>query len=375
MRLKSTGLLLLVVCLIMSGCSKKFKLAAGDEKISSPWSFSRNDIQATARIDSDFDGNLNLKWEKKVSEAPVGPLSIGAGKLIYCGTKRRIYFYDLKSGKYLGRYKAKRSVQTGVVVLDSLAYFGVGPARNEFVCVNLLNRKTIWSLPLKDITGAPIIIDNGLYVGSASGNVYCLDRSTGDILWRDTVGYRTVAGPSSDGSMVYFPFDNGSFGGYTALTGKRSFESELGQPLMAKPVVDDKIYLTGTEGGLFALDKRTGEILWQTAFSHPIWTSPAVDDNRLFFGDNGGNFRAVDKNDGTILWDMITNGVIVSSPIVVGDFVLFASLDRHLYCLDKDSGELVSEREFKKGIRFPAVSDGRVICVASHDGTIQCFGD
>ena len=375
MKYKSIVLLLMAIMLMTAGCSRKFTISRDEEVPASPWPLSRNDAGSRARIDSDFKGELRLIWQKKVSESPAGPLSIGAGKLIFSGTKRRINFYDIKSGKFVGRYKAAAGIQTGLVIRDSLAYFGIGPARNRFVCLNLCNQKILWKVDLSDVTGSPIIIKDYLFVGSSSGEILCLDPLTGTAIWRDSIGSKSSAGPSGDGDIVYFPFDDGKLMGFKVLSGDEIFSAELGQPLITKAVIGDKVYVTGTEGGFFALDKMTGEILWEKTFSYPIWTSPALDEDFLFFGDNGGDFRALNRNDGSTVWEFKTDGVILSSAIVVGQYVIFASLDRFLYCLDKKSGALVSKREFKRGIQFPAVSDGEMICVASYDGTIQCFGD
>jgi len=375
MRLRIYIFIFAAAGLILSGCSKHFSLARTEINAPESWPFPRQDIQARANIDSDFKGQLNLQWEKKNSEAPLGPLTIGAGKLIYCGSRHRIFFYDLETGDYLGMYKAKRGVQSGVVVADSLAYFAVGPTKNELICLNLLNTKVLWAYGLKDVTGTPIIIENRIYAGSAAGKLVCLDRKTGVLIWSYSAGARNLAGPSGDGEMVFFPQDNGTIMGLKAATGDKIFEAKLRQPLVNKAVIGDKVYISGSEGGFYALDKSSGSIVWEKTFSHPIWTSPALDEGILYFGDNGGNLRAMTGENGSVLWQFKADGVIVSSPIVVGDYLLFASLDRNLYCLDKNTGDLVSKREFKRGIDVPAVSDGNVICVAAHDGTIQCFGD
>ncbi len=360
---------------LVSGCSKQFTLPRADIMTPPSWQYPRKDIGAGAVIKSDFGGQLNLIWQKKNSESPLGPLTIGAGKLIYCGSRSRIFFYDLATGDYLGMYKARYGVQSGVVVSDSLAYFAVGQTKNRLICLNLLNRKVSWAFNIKDVTGAPIIIENRLYAGSSDGKLICLNKKTGEELWQYPAEGRCLAGPSGDGEMVFFPQDNGTILGLKAATGDKIFEAELDQPLVTKAVIGEKVYLTGSEGGFFALDRSSGNIVWKKTFPYPIWTSPALDNGMLYFGDNGGNLMALAETDGETLWQFRADGVIVSSPIVVGDYLLFASLDRNLYCLDKDTGELVSKREFKRGINFPAVSDGKVICVAAHDGTIQCFGD
>ncbi len=365
----------LILALFLPGCSRRFHLERGQEYPPSPWNFVRKNPQAAASLKSDFNGQLNLKWEKKVSEGPIGPITIAGGNLVFCGTKGRVNFYDLKTGRYNGRYKARRGIQTGLTTIDSLTYFAVGPRRDEFICLNLHNQKKVWSRNLKDVTGAPIIIEDRLFVGSATGRIFCLDRFGGEILWNDSLKARTLAGPSADMKTVFFPFDDGRIRGYDALKGDLIFETNLNQSLVSRVTVGNNVYVAGAEGGFFAIDRQSGETIWKKEFPYPIWTSPALDDGILYVGDNGGSLRAINAAGGDVVWEFKSNGVILSSPVVVGDYVLFGSLDRSFYCLEKKTGRMVSKREFKRGIRFPAVADNGFIYVTADDGAIQCFGN
>lgn len=367
--------LIILVAFIFSGCSKKFRLERTEEYSSSAWNFIRYNPQATAAMESEFDGQLILKWENKAPEGPIGPMTITGKNLVYCGTKGRVYFYDLETGQYKGRYKAKRAIQTGLTTIDSLAYFGVGPRRDEFICLNLHNQKRLWSRNLKDVTGAPIIIDDKLFVGSGTGRIFCLDRFSGKALWEDSVSAKTLAGPSADKQTVYFPFDDGRIRKYDALKGDLIFESNLSQPLVSKMAIGNNVYVAGVEGGFFAVEKESGTVIWKKEFPYPIWTSPALDNDMLYIGDNGGNLRAINAGSGDVYWEFKCNGVILSSPVIIGDFLLFGSLDCFFYCLDKKTGRLISKKELNGGIRFPAIGDDGRIYVAAYNGTIECFGD
>jgi outer membrane protein assembly factor BamB len=368
------GTITILACL--SGCAHRYYMPKDEYYTGSTWPFARKGIEATARIASDFKGNLNLKWERKVADNPIGPLSMGKGCLIFCGTRKRVNFFDLETGAYLGKYNGGRNIQTGLVVVDTLAYFGMGPSKNELVCLNLLNLDRMWSIGLKDATGPPIIIDKQLYIGSASGRIYCLDRLNGEVIWGDSVGARTPSGPSSNGEIVYFPFDNGIVQGYDAVTGRKIFSMDIEQPLMGKAVVaDSTLFVAGSEGEIFALDSRNGRILWRKDLHSRIWASPALDESHLYVADNDGYLRAYDVNGGALRWEFRSGGVILSSPVVVGDFVIFASLDRGLYCLNRTSGEMASKKELKSPIQFPVISDGRSIYAVSRNGTLQCYGD
>jgi len=360
---------------IISGCTRKFTLKRGEQVPESTWQYVRGDVGATATIDADFAGVLNVKWEDRISEAPIGPLTIGAGRLIVPGSRGRVYFYDTRTGKFCGRHKERSGVQTGLVVVDSLAYFSVAPSKNHFICMNLHTRKPLWKVRLKDVSGTPIIVDNRIYVASSLGRVYCYERLTGTMIWRDSVGGNSIAGPSYGEDVVYFPFDNGILHGFEAGSGKEIITVNLQQPLVSKVAVDDRVYVSGVDGGVYAVSREDGATVWSRQFDRSIWTSPAVDEQRVYIGDSRGIMRALDKRDGATVWEFNTEGVILASPILVGDKVIFASLDRHLYCLDKHNGQQVSRRFFKYEIRFPAVSDGTNVFVALQNGSVQCLGE
>lgn len=376
MKSKSTIIIILTLVVLLSGCTKKFRLERGSEY---PRAILPNsggfDGESLGKTTSGFSGKLNLKWQRKLHGQPIGPLSIGAGKLIACTTTGRIGFVDPKNGRYLGKYNARANVQTGLTVIDSLAYFAAGPIKNRLVCFNLHNRKTLWRAGIKDITGTPIIINNRIYLAADFGWVECRDRITGDIIWRDSVGAKSLAGPSFDGGVVYFPLDDGRLLGFEELTGKMIINVDLKQPLVSKVAIDGMVFISGMAGTFSALDKKTGEIIWERSFEWPIWTSPAIDENMVYVGDNGGLLRALDKKDGRTLWNFQADGVILSAPITVGNYLIFASLDKYLYCIDKKSGLLNAKWKNDREIRFPAISDGESVYVISQDGLISCLGD
>ncbi|MBN2227054.1 MAG: PQQ-binding-like beta-propeller repeat protein [candidate division Zixibacteria bacterium] len=365
----------LIGILLVSGCTRKFRLKRDEIIPESSWQYARGDAAATAVSETGFSGVLNVKWEDRISEAPIGPLTIGAGRLIIPGSRGRIYFYEPSTGKFRGRHKERSGAQTGLVVVDSLAYFSVAPPKDYFVCFNLHTRESLWKVRLKDVSGTPIIVENNVYVASSLGSVYCYNRLTGAMIWRDSVGGNSLGGPSFSEGTVYFPFDDGWVYGFDAGNGKRIIAVNLQQPLVSKVVVNDRVYVTAIEGGVYAVEKNDGSTVWSRQFDRSIWTAPAVDDRCLYFGDSDGVLHALDKRDGTTVWEFKTEGVILSSPILVGDKVVFASLDRHVYCLDKADGRMISRRFFKHEIRFPAVTDGTNVFVVLQNGSVQCLGE
>ncbi len=361
--------------MILGGCAKSFNLSKDLINIETDWAMARKGLNAAANMESDFNGKLDLLWAKKIGDYPIGPLSLGSNHVILSGARGKLYFVSTDSGHYNGRIKTDDPVQTGMIVIDSIGYVGIGHNENQFVALNLLNRKVLWRTPLKDVTGPPIIIDRRLYAGSAHGYVYSIDRLTGEVIWKDSVGANTLAGPSGFENMVYFPLENGTLIGYEADSGDKVFEVDLQQPLVSKVAIADHIYVTGSEGQVYAVNRMTGEIVWESSFPYPIWTAPALGGDMLVFGDNEGFLRALDASTGRLVWEFGTGGVIVASPIIVGDYVVFPSLDKNLYCVELKTGRMVSRRDLKYEIRLAPVSDGKKIFVADRRGSVQCYGN
>jgi outer membrane protein assembly factor BamB len=373
--MKKIIIITVLTALALAGCTRKFKMKRDFDYPESPWPFARHDISATGHNPDNFGGKLNLIWEDRVSGAPAGPLIIGAGCLIVPDSKGKVNFFNSRSGDYKGALKMRHPVRGGAVLADSLAFFGLDAPKNELVCLNLYNRNILWKRHLKDISGAPIIVENRLFVSGTDGRVFCLDCLSGQTVWYDSSGAGCLAGPTYYEGRVYCPMEDGSVNIYDASIGELIQRLTLGGPLVTKVVINDYIFMVDNLGGFYALETGTGRPLWDRKFDWPVWCTPAADEHLVYFGDGSGLLHALDKKTGETVWEYKTDGVIISSPVVAGQYVVFASLDRFLYCLDRATGRLVSRREYDQEIRMPVITSDGSVYVALQNGIIQCLGD
>jgi outer membrane protein assembly factor BamB len=179
--------------------------------------------------------------------------------------------------------------------------------------------------------------------------VYCLDRATGKILWKQLAAeqkptiskqssnsYATET-PVTDGERVYAYF--GMTGLYCYdLSGKLVWNKDLGSYPMAmghgtgsSPTLDgDRIFVqcdNEKQSFLVALDKRTGKELWRVNRSERTsWSTPLVWKNKqrtevVCLGN--GRVRSYDPATGKQLWELGgVNGQPQASP-VAGDELLY----------------------------------------------------
>lgn len=173
--------------------------------------------------------------------------------------------------------------------------------------------------------------------------VLCLNRETGQELWRQTATEGTPheghhsdnsfasASPTTDGERLYCWF--GSMGLYCYdLTGKKLWERDLGKAYIGaslgegcSPVVhNDRLVIVrdhARQSSIEVLDAKTGETLWQQDRDEPnAWATPRVI-------EHGGQtqvitaasnlIRSYDLDDGHIIWQCSgLTGNVTPSPVV-----------------------------------------------------------
>lgn len=369
-------ILLSVLLVSVTGCSRRFRLTEEQLAVESAWPFVRGDIGGRGFSEGkSFSGRLDILWEQRSKEKPAGPLTLSHGVLIVPGSKRRIRFYDAAEGDYLGHWQAKRAAQTGLTLVDSLAYFGISPPRERLDCIDLTRRDRIWRRRLKDAAAGTIIVDNRLIAASSAGLLRAYDAQGGEVLWSVQVDGRLVAGPTSDGKRIYQPVANGILLAIAADDGSELFRVDLAAPLAASAVVADLVFVTSVHGEMFAVSPDDGRIVWQVSLGGDAWTAPAVADGRLFVGLSNGALVALDAQTGEELWRFHTVEVVRASATAVGKFVVVGTMGGMLYCLKAADGTVTDQRQLRGAIAAPPIADGSRVFVATEQGEISCFGD
>jgi outer membrane protein assembly factor BamB len=176
--------------------------------------------------------------------------------------------------------------------------------------------------------------------------------------------------------IVYFGCRDSNFYAVDARTGQQKWKfNNKGSWVIASPAVrDGKVYFATSDSGLFyALDAKSGALIFAQKFIWPMFSSPAIAGNRLYIGSHEGKLIAIDlvsqkpawifqtegsrkngprftKPDGSPNYDaafsedfydnlvegvgkMLSVGAILSSPAVVDNVIYVGSADGNLYAL------------------------------------------
>ncbi len=237
-----------------------------------------------------------------------------------------------KVNKYNFSSKANQGrlgIENSVAVYANLAYF----ADNGGViqCVDMNTLQPVWTIDGFDDIDATLTID----IEDSKPYVYCgnevdhqgtkgvsklkkIDGITGEIIWEKEFECQSLLGKS--------PVNGGLMA--TNVIGKNNIDNLV--------IFSLARYEGFNKGGSIALDKQTGEVVWESLFDNYMWSSPVdvYDDEGngyIIQGDSAGNLHILDGKTGQKLNSITLNANIESSPAVFNNTLVVATRGGSIY--------------------------------------------
>jgi len=198
--------------------------------------------------------------------------------------------------------------------------------------------------------------------------------------WRFGIDRGITASPAVVGGTVYLTALEGSIYALDAATGERLWLSAASFPLFGTPAVEGGIVYVSDGGGyLHALSegrregsdgegpaRHAGEFLWQVRGHAGFTASPTVVDGSVYLGTYEGDLHAFDATDGTSIWVDILGDNVDVAPAVSGGTV-YATVPRGVvYALDAESGGRIWQTPLRVALtKAPVVYEGSVLVGSS----------
>jgi outer membrane protein assembly factor BamB len=139
-------------------------------------------------------------------------------------------------------------------------------------------------------------------VGSEIVWLYAFDADTGTPLWGPvTLDY--AVGMAEDDDVVFVVNLFGKVQAFAGGTGQQLWEAQLGfGSTQASPTaVGGRVYVAGAGQTTYALDEKSGAIVWSQYPSFVLQT-PTIVGSSLLEGDGTARAISLDTNDGGIAW-------------------------------------------------------------------------
>ena len=174
----------------------------------------------------------------------------------------------------------------------------------------------------------------------------------GGLQWRVQTLGPVRGSPTAVGQTVYVGSSDGSLYAIDLRSGEVKWRHSLESAVMSTPAVDNGLVLVGTyDGAMHALRAANGNVAWTFRTQAPValrwgfesgetWTSsPTIARGVAVFGSRDGNVYAMNAATGTQKWRYSTGARVVSSPAIVDGAVFVGSQDGVLHAIDFASGK------------------------------------
>jgi outer membrane protein assembly factor BamB len=213
-----------------------------------------------------MDGGLHVDSNPLIHE---GRVYAGSG-ISQQSKNTRIFCLDLKTGDEVWGEKVEYAAWGSPTVSGKHVVFATGngtfsedraPVAGLLLCRDAATGKPVWERALPNsLVGRPVADRYQVYAGCRDGNVYALDRQTGDVVWSKTLMSPVLASPTVDvnpqmrtGEVVYAIGESGVLQALSPADGSTywavSFRDLLGvayvhavsTPVVVREAADGKV--------------------------------------------------------------------------------------------------------------------------------------
>ena len=255
-------------------------------------------------------------WSFASGKRIVGTPAVSEGIVVFGSADRNIYGLNAADGSLRWKVEAAEPVLGAVTIHEGIAY--VGASDNTFRAIDVQTGKVVWSYDQVKgyIETKPLVVDDKVIFSAWDNTLYALEKATGKEVWKWTGGLtrmhfspaavwpvasngkvfiadpqramtavnlqngetvwrtfrsqvRETIGLSEDGERVYSKTMNDSIVCYSTLTDtpEQVWASNVGFGYEHAPSMplekDGVVYGSTKEGLLFALEAKTGKIIWK----------------------------------------------------------------------------------------------------------------
>ncbi|MFC1680987.1 outer membrane protein assembly factor BamB [Pseudomonadota bacterium] len=359
--MKSIGYLAsALLALSLAGCAAVEKLS-GKERIEDAPPMKLGDIEQSVQVVQ--------KWSYSAgSTPPPGSIqlvpAIAGGVLFVAGPDGTVSAVEPDSGKSIWRTRLDHRISGAVGAGDEVVL--VGTPEGVVVALDSLTGDESWTRRLSSEILAPPAAGLGIsVVRTIDGHVYGLSSENGDQQWvfHRQVPPLTLRGNSAPliiQGLVVAGFANGKMVAADILNGTVLWDINVAEPsgrnevermvdIDATPVlVGSVLYVSAFQGAVTALALGSRRKLWSQDISS--YTYVGADDENVYISNDEGVVLALDRLTGNTVWEQ--SGLLrrkLSGPVVLGDHVLVSDFEGYVHVLRKSDGKIVGRKKLAKG--------------------------
>lgn len=354
------------------------------------------------------EGELSRVWTADIGDGsgrvPLTAQPIVAdGKVFTLDTDSTLSAFEIENGKRVWKTNVQAPdedeavIGGGVSFSDGTLYVTSG--YNEALAVNPQNGEIVWRVNLMaPARAAPTVMQGRVFITLLNNTIVALNAGNGKIIWEynsidESAGLLGAASPAADRDVIIPGLSSGDLLALRVENGALAWQDNLSRALRlggisgladirALPVLEGDLIIAISYGGkMAAIDKRTGNRVWQRDISGS--ETPWVANNAVYVLNSENELIALDKTNGAIFWmtelkkfknDKKRQGPIVwTGPIMAGGRLIVASTNGRIIEINPTTGENLRETKTGRTIRIAPIVAGGTLYLLSEDGTLSAY--
>lgn len=318
--------------------------------------------------------DFNSQWSRSIGdgyaeqEIKLRPF-ITENNLFVASFDRNLLSYSLADGDENWEIDTGHPLVAGVTGNNDYVY--VVSINGVLLCYSQANGELVWQQNLSsEVLSLPLVVGNIIVTRAIDGEVSAREASTGNLIWQY---YLTEADLSIRGNADLLLLDKyvlttSSNGGLTLLdiesgdsmistivsVGKGKTHVERINDLTATPSINEGLlYISSYRNETVAIDLQSGSVLWK---SPHYSTQDIFSDNRnVYLIDKNSIIYALDKRSGQINWQTnVLEGRQISPLSGNGQVIVAVDFEGNVIALDNATGSILGYDSVGEGQTFIA---------------------
>ncbi|MQA74497.1 MAG: PQQ-binding-like beta-propeller repeat protein [Solirubrobacterales bacterium] len=244
-----------------------------------------------------------LLWRRQLpGRSETSPIVVG-GNVIVGSESGDVFAFNRRNGKVDWQVSTAGEVKGGLALDDGVLY-GANYAGQVFA-LRASSGAYVWQSSTQGssfgrggpVYSTPAVAFGRVYLGSIDGRVYSFDQDTGDLAWSHSTGDWVYAAPAvaetrRAGPTVYVGSKDQNFYALDAKTGAVRWQKDLGGIVLgAASVLGETVYVAGLGPniGTFGFDVKTGKKVFESELGE---YNPVISDGNRMYLTGSSNIRA-----------------------------------------------------------------------------------
>ena len=291
----------------------------------------------------------------------------------------RIIGLDAGSGATRWTIEGEAAAGGAPVIAEGIVYVGVHDG--TFRALRATTGELVWKASVAGSFNSTPLVTGDLVVSVLSGNgVVALKRATGEVAWRRDRAASNAIALQSDATVTAAGDD--LFAGYA--DGNLERLDRTGKSIWCVPlarnadrfkdvdttplVLGDTVYAASFGGGLFAISRAQGSVVWQQALKGISQMARTDDSLVVITGDAQLHWLAPETGETTTAFAM--DEVVADGLVVSNGYLMVSTSERGLYLLDSKTPWVHGRLDAGAGFSSAVAVSGSMLFALTDGGSV-----